>query len=280
MYQSKRKRLQTCLLLTGLLLLLNVVPTAAGLSDLLGKKEVDASERKETIERIDNIQEKLKLLQDKLRVLERRKAANEAAKRAEGASDSITKLPVQINWQPIDEATTDPGEFGLYTYLLFQGEMSDSSAVGTLEDFILTIETLPANDIPDSLANRFLVPVEKPQSMVSLGRQPYDFKLNKAYLRRLDLQDNLSIGPILVSMRKPLDPYGQTQAPAFLAVSLGHQTPQRALELAKIWHQQEKEAILSKEHEISALFFEITDGAGPTLVTHDQQRILVALPQR
>jgi hypothetical protein len=243
---SKLKRCQTGVLLIGLLLCLTVVPSVAGLNDLFGKKEIDETERKETIERIDSIQEKLKLLQDKLRVLERRKA---------------------------------PGEFGLYTYLLFKGKLSDTSSVGVLEDFILTIETLPENEIPAGLANRFLIPVEKPQSMVSLGRQPYDFKLNDAYLQRLELQDKLPPGPILVSLREPLDPYGIGDIPAFMAVSFGRQTPQRALDLAKIWHQQEKNAIPSKGHPVSELFWELIDGAGTTQVAHYQQRILVALPQ-
>ena len=116
--------------------------------------------------------------------------------------------------------------------------------------------------------------------MVSLGRQPYDFKLNETYLRRLELQNNLPVGPILVSMREPLDPYGSTNLPAFMAVSLGRQTPQRALELAKIWHQQEKEALSGKEDLVSTLFWKIIEGAGPTQVTSSQQHTLIALPQQ
>ena len=277
---SRPKRFKTCILLTGLLLLLTVVPSIAGLNDLFGKKELDETERKETIERIDSIQEKLKLLQDKLRVLERRKATKAAAQKTQGAAGSISATPVQVNWLPVDETTTNPGEFGLYTYLLFKGKLADSSAVGTLEDFILTIETLPENDIPAGLANQFLVPVEKPQSMISLGRQPYDFKLNDVYLRRLELQDNLPDGPILVSMREPIDPYGQDDVPSFLAVSFGRQTPQRALDLAQIWQRQEKDAITSKGHPISDLFWALIDGTGPTLVTNYKQQILVALPQQ
>jgi hypothetical protein len=250
------------------------------LNDLFGKKELDETERKETIERIDSIQEKLKLLQDKLRVLERRKATKAAAQKTQGAAGSISATPVQVNWLPVDETTTNPGEFGLYTYLLFKGKLADSSAVGTLEDFILTIETLPENDIPAGLANQFLVPVEKPQSMISLGRQPYDFKLNDVYLRRLELQDNLPDGPILVSMREPIDPYGQGDVPSFLAVSFGRQTPQRALDLAQIWQRQEKDAITSKGHPLSDLFWALIDGTGSTLVTSYKQQILVALPQQ
>lgn len=277
MFRSNVKKFQLGVLMSALLLLISILPATAGLSDLLGKKELDDTERQETIERIDSIQEKLKLLQDKLRALERRKAAKETALKATG---SIPVVPVQINWQPVDAETTDPGEFGLYTYLLFKGEMSDNAAVGILEDFILTIETLPENEIPTSLGNRFLVPVEKPQSMVSLGRQPYDFKLNKVYLDRLQLQDNLPDGPVLVSMRQSLDPFSQDALPAFLAVSVGRQNPQRALELAKIWHRQEKDAITVKDHPVSALFWEVIDGAGPTRVVRDQQRTLVALPQQ
>ena len=280
MYISRLKRFQACILLTGLLLLLTVVPSIAGLDDLFGKKELDETERKETIERIDSIQEKLKLLQDKLRVLERRKAATEEAKKAKGAAGALSATPVQVNWLPVDETITNPGEFGLYTYLLFKGKLADSSAVGTLEDFILTIETLPENDIPAGLANQFLVPVEKPQSMISLGRQPYDFKLNDVYLHRLELQDNLPDGPILVSMREPIDPYGQGDVPAFMAVSFGRQTPQRALDLAQIWHRQEKDAITGKGHPISDLFWALIDGTGPTLVTNYKQHILINLPQQ
>ncbi len=267
-------------LLTVLFLLLSVLPAFAGVNDLFGKKELDETERQETIERIDSIQEKLKLLQDKLRALERRKAAKTAAQKSEQSAGVLSATPVQINWQPIDDSVTNPGEFGLYTYLLFKGDLSDSSAVGALEDFILTIETLPENDIPTGLANRFLVPVEKPQSTINLGRQPYDFKLNEAYLSRLALQDQLSNGPILVSLRQPLDPYGTAQSPAFLAVSFGRQNPQRALELAKIWQNQEKDAISNKSHPISDLFWELIDGAGPTQVVRYQEHILLVLPQQ
>ena len=267
-------------LLTVLILLLTVLPAFAGVNDLFGKKELDETERQETIERIDSIQEKLKLLQDKLRALERRKAARTAAQKSEQSAGVLSATPVQINWQPIDDSVTNPGEFGLYTYLLFKGDLSDSSAVGALEDFILTIETLPENDIPAGLANRFLVPVEKPQSTINLGRQPYDFKLNQAYLSRLALQDQLSNGPILVSLRQPLDPYGTGQSPAFLAVSFGRQNPQRALELAKIWQNQEKDAISNKSHPTSDLFWELIDGAGPTQVVRYQEHILLVLPQQ
>jgi hypothetical protein len=279
MFSTGSKHFHALLLLTALLLLLSALPAAAGLNDLFGKKEIDESERKETIERIDSIQEKLKLLQDKLRVLERRKAAKDASQRAEGGTGTIAATPLQINWQPVFETTTNPGEFGLYTYLLFKGELADSSAVGVLEDFILTIETLADNDIPAGLANRFLIPVEKPQSMVNLGRQPYDFKLNEDYLRRLDLQGNLPNGPILVSVREPLDPYGLGEVPAFLAVSLGRQTPQRALELANIWHKQEKDTINVSSHPVSELFWLVVDGAGPSQVVRIKQHIQVALPQ-
>lgn len=271
---------QSWLLLTVLILLITAMPTFAGINDLFGTKELDETERQETLERIDSIQEKLQLLQDKLRALERRKAAKIAAENSEQASTLLPATPLQINWQPIDNSVTNPGDFGLYTYLLFKGELSDTSAVGALEDFILTIETLPDNDIPAGLGNRFLVPVEKPQSMVNLGRQPYDFKLNQAYLSRLALQDQLSRGPILVSLREPLDPYGTDQVPAFLAVSFGRQNPQRALEIAKIWHHQEKDAISNKNHPISDLFWELIDGAGPTQVVRYQDHILLVLPQQ
>lgn len=268
------------LLLTTLFLLLSVLPAFAGLNDLFGTKELDEKEREETIERIDSINEKLKLLQEKLRALERRKASKEAAQKAEQISGALSATPLQVNWQPVDETVANPGDYGLYTYLLFKGDLSDRAAVGALEDFILTIETLPTNDVPPGLANRFLVPVEKPQSTVSLGRQPYDFKLNETYLRRLALQDKLSNGPILVSLRQPIDPYGSGDVPAFLAVSFGRQSPQRALELAKIWHEQEKDTIANKIHPTADLFWELIDGAGTAQVARYQERILVALPQQ
>lgn len=278
MFTAKTWRLQPLVLIMIVLFTLPTLATAANLGDLFGKKELDEAEREETIERIQSIQEKLELLQDKLRALERRKAAKEAARRAEEAQGAISATPVQINWSAVDETTTDPGEFGIYTYLLFNGELSNSAAVGVLEDFILTIETLPQNDIPPVLANRFLVPVEKPQSLVSLGRQPYDFKLNETYLRRLGIPADLPDGPILVSMSQPLDPYAVDDVPPYLAVSLGQQTPERAAELARIWDQQEKDAVTNPEHPVAGLFWQVIDGAGPTEVRRNQQRITVSLP--
>jgi hypothetical protein len=280
MFFSRHIHFRNRIVLSGLLLVLMVLPATAGLTDLFGTQELDETERKETIERIQTIQEKLKLLQEKLKVLERRKAAEQAAQKAQDtAAGKISSLPVQVNWLPVDETKVNPGEFGLYTYLLFKGELSDKAAVGALEDFILTIETLPENDIPPGLANRFLVPVEKPQSMVNLGRQPYDFKLSRSYLQRLNLPGNLPDGPLLVSTGAPLDPFGSSEVPAFLAVSLGHQTPQRALELAKVWHDMEKEALPGEESVVSGLFWTVIDGAGPTQVVSNRQHTLVTLPQ-
>jgi hypothetical protein len=278
MFTAKVWRLQALVLIIIVLFTLPTLATAATLGDLFGKQEVDETEREETIERIQSVQEKLELLQDKLRALERRKAAKLAAQRAEEAKDVISATPVQINWTAVDETTTNPGEFGMYTYLLFKGELSNSAAIGILEDFILTIETLPENDIPPVLANRFLVPVERPQSLVSLGRQPYDFKLNETYLKRLGVPADLPNGPILVSMREPIDPYADDDVPLYLAVSLGHQTPERAAALARTWNQQEKNPVADAEHPVSKLFWQIIDGAGPTRVQRNQQRITVSLP--
>jgi hypothetical protein len=125
MFSLKAIRLKALFLLVFLLITTPLLCSAAGLSDLLGNKKLAEEERKETIERIESIQEKLKLLQDKLRVLERRKAAKQATQRAGAASGVIAGSPVQINWLPIDETTTDPGEFGLYTYLLFKGDLAN-----------------------------------------------------------------------------------------------------------------------------------------------------------
>ena len=278
MITAKTRRRRPLVLMITFLFALTNLANAATLGDLFGEKEVDEAERQETIERILSIQEKLELLQEKLRALERRKAAKEAVQTSEAAEGVLPATPVQVNWTPVDESTTTPGEFGLYTYLLFQGDISNSAAVGILEDFILTIETLPGNDIPPALANRFLVPVEKPQSLVSLGRQPYDFKLNETYLRRLGLGGDLPNGPILVSMRQPIDPYATDDVPPFLAVSLGHQTPERTAELAETWNQQEKDPVAVAGHPVAKLFWQVIDGAGPTRVQRNQQRITVSLP--
>ncbi len=276
---TKVLRLQTFLLLVVFLLLTAVISHAAGLNALVGKEEINEEERAETIEKIHGIQEKLKLLQDKLRVLERRKAAEEAAIRAEKAGSNIPGTPVQINWVAISETTVHPGEYGLYTYLLFNGKQDDFTSIGLLEDFILTIETLPAHDIPSGLANQFLVPVEKPQSMINLGRQPYDFRLNQAFMDRLGIKSELPKGPVLVSSSEPVDPYG-TGAPAdYVAIGMGKQSPERSAALAGIWHKQEKKATLSTEHAVTELFWQLIDGIGPVQVTRNKHNVTVALPQ-
>jgi len=278
MLKSHMRHLLKISLLSTLLIILFVLPATAGLNDLFGPKEIDEEERAQTIERIENIQEKLKLLQEKLRALERRKTYREAAKRAEETGSA--ELPnVQINWLGVDETKIDPGEAGVYTYLLFKGNVEDTEAIGMLEDFILTIETLPAAESNTSEANRFILPVEKPQSNISLGRQPYNFKLNEAYLRRLGLQDDTQNGPVLVSMTEPVDPYGIGDMPIFLAVSFGRQAPDRALELAEAWHRY-KAITGDALSTISDLFMELIEGAGPTTVVRDREKVLVNLSQQ
>jgi hypothetical protein len=251
---------------------------AASLGDLFGQEELDEEERQETIERIQTIQEKIQLLQDKLQALERRKAAEEAAKKQTEIEGTIPETPLQVNWTPVDNTTIQPGDFGIYTYLLFQGDISDQAAVGVLEDFILTIETLPENKVPSRFGNRFLVPVEKPQSVVNLGRQPYDFKLNQSYLERLGINDVFAQGPILVSSPRAIDPYGSGEVPLFMAVSLGQQPANRNFELAKVWNRQARDEMRPPEQTVSELFWQIIDRAGPTQVVKNQNQIIVTLP--
>jgi hypothetical protein len=266
-----------CIPLLIIICLITASPALA-LFGIGESKEMDEKERQETIERIEDVQQKLKLLQDKLKALERRKAAKEAAKRADQAGETTPEGPLTVNWLPVDSTVTNPGDFGLYTYLLFNGSMEDTPAVGSLEDLILTLETLPPCEVPEGLANRFLLPVERPQSAVDLGEQPYDFQLSRTYLDRLQLRDSLPKGPILVSLRKPLDPYGQSEVPAFMAVSLGRQKPGRALELAKIWHDWEKEPSEPTGHPVASLFWAVLDESGTSLVTRFDQRLLLELP--
>ncbi|MDH3998127.1 MAG: hypothetical protein OET90_04735 [Desulfuromonadales bacterium] len=262
-----------------LLLFIVATPSFALLEGLLGggDEKVNEEERQQTIERIESIQQKLKLLQEKLRVMERRKTASDT----DQSADTAPGAPLQTNWVAVDEETTQLDESGLYTYLLFNGELSDADAIGALEDFILTVETLSPNDISPALANRFLVPVEKAQSSVNLGRRPYDFDLNRTYLKRFGLhqQPLLATGPILVSLRDPVDPYGEDAPPQHMVVNFGHLEPQRTLELAKLWHTQKKSTLDSDGHAVAALLWQLLDGAGPTQVTRVQQQLLVELTQ-
>ena len=76
----------------------------------------------------------------------------------------------------------------------------------------------------------------------------------------------------------PVDPYADDDVPPYLAVSLGHQTPEKAAELARTWNQQEKNPVENPEHPVAGLFWQIIDGAGPIEVQRNQQRITVSLP--
>lgn len=259
-------------------LLLAVLPLPAQALDLTGlfksKPPLTEDERKETVERIRQVQDQLKLLQDKLRALEKRKAMEAAAKAApEGAPATVAG---EVNWQEIDQTTVKPGEFGLYTYVLFAGDETDSNALGSLEDLILTIETLPPASEPPVIGNRFLLPVEAQQSTVVLARRPYDFKLSRSYLERLGL-GSLPAGPVLVSLNEPLDPLALGMTPPFLAVALGRQEPRRTLALAKVWHGYEKAPASATGHPVADLFWQLLDGAGPTRVTRSGGTLLIDL---
>jgi len=256
------------LLLT--ILLISSSPALAVLG-LFESEPVNEQDRQQTIERIQEVQEKLKLLQEKLKAIERRKAAK-GADVAESQVSSAASAPE--NWQAIDEAAYNPGDFGVYTYILFNGGMKDTAAVGVLEDLILTIETLPVSEVPASLGNRFLVPVQLPQSNIELGRQPYDFKLNAAYLQRFGI-DRPGKGPVLISTVLPIDPYATTKVPAFLEVVFGQQTPLQTQALLERWHQYEAPKTATASHPLAGLFLKLLNEAGPTRVEHADQLLSI-----
>lgn len=243
--------------------------TALAVPTLFENKSGTEQEQVETRERIQDIQEKLKLLQEKLQVLERRKAAQQTETDETLGPD----VPSAANWQPIDETVVNPGEFGVYTYLLFVGDLEDTTAVGALEDLLLTIETLPlAEETPTKLGNRFLVPVELPQSAVRLGRGPYDFKLSEAYLRRFGLEFDRK-GPVLVSSAKPVDPYGSDTLPEFMVVNPGLLGPQQIRLLLNNWHRHETSVVNSNAHALAGLLVDLLHDTGPALVERSESRL-------
>ncbi len=248
-----------------ILLLAGATQSMAALG-IFEKKPVNEKERVETIERIQDVQEKLKLLQDKLRALERRKAAK--GETVDGA------VPSAENWQAIDEATTDPGEFGVYSYLLYAGGLDDTVAIGVLEDLILTIETLPETEVPATLGSRFLVPVEQPQSTIDLGRRPYNYALSTAYLKSLGLE-KVGTGPVLVAAAVPIDPYAVTAQPPVLAVSLEGLTPATAQQLLQRWHHYETSLTATNGHPLAGLFMTLLQDAGPTRTEVSADRLQI-----
>lgn len=228
-----------------------------------------ADERKETIDQIREAQNRLRLLQDKLRSLEKRRAAQAGALPAETADG-------EINWQAIDQANLNPGEYGLYTYLLYAGDGTDRSSREDLEDLILTIESLPENQGPAIIGNRFLVPIALRQTTVILARQPYDFNLSRACLEHLGLL-GLPEGPVLVSLNEPLDPFGRKMAPPFLAVAFGRQDPQWVQTLSRLWHGYEKSPLPATGHPLADLFWQLIDGTGPSKITRKGGKLLIDL---
>lgn len=262
-------------LMIALLLCVPFTARALDFSSMFkSKPPLTEEERKETIDRIKKVQDQLKLLQDKLRALEKRKAMEQAAKTAGEVTPET--IAGEVNWQEIDQTTVNPGESGLYTYLLCAGDETDNSVLGSLEDLILTIETLPPSTEPAAIGNRFLLPVEPRQSTVVLARRPYDFKLSRSYLERLGL-GSLPPGPVLVSLNVPLDPYGLDMAPPYLAVALGRQDPRRSLALLKVWHGFEKAPVTTPGHPVADLFWQLLDGAGPTRVVRSGGQLLIDL---
>lgn len=258
------------------ILLTSVLPTPAlGLdfTQIFTPKPLPAvDERKETIERIRETEGQLKLLRDKLRSLEKRRALDTAA----AAGADFEAVAGEVNWQAIDRTALNPGEFGLYTYLLYAGDGAGHSAREELEDLLQTIEALPEQTGPAIIVNRFLVPIAPQQTTVILARQPYDFKLSRACLERLGLT-GLPEGPVLVSLNEPLDPFGRDMAPPFLAVALGRQDPQWSLMLARIWHGYEKSPLPATGHPLADLFWQLIDGTGSTRITRNGGKLLIDL---
>ncbi|NJC87610.1 MAG: hypothetical protein FIB02_03620 [Desulfuromonas sp.] len=259
------------------ILLASILPAQAMGLDFGGifapKPPPAADERKETGERIREAQEQLQLLQDKLRALNKRRAAETAAQ--PGAIANATGAG-ETNWQAIDQANLNPGELGLYTYLLYAGDGTKPSVREELEELLLTIEALPERTEPASIGNRFLVPIAPRQTTVILARRPYDFKLSRTCLERLGLT-GLPDGPVLVSLNEPLDPFRRDMAPPFLAVALGRQDPQWSLVLFRIWHGYEKSPLPATGHPLADLFWQLIDGTGSTNITRNGGKLLIDL---
>lgn len=232
-----------------------------------------ADERRETIERIRETEDQLRLLQGRLRAIEKRRAVETAASSGTAAPESAAG---EVNWQAIDQSNVNPGEFGLYTYLLYAGDGAAHSAREEVEDLLLAIESLPERTEPTGIGNRFLVPIAPRQATVILARQPYDFRLSRACLERLGLV-GLPEGPVLVSLNEPLDPFEREMAPPFLAVALGRQDPQWGPALVRIWHGYEKSPLPATGHPLADLFWQLIDGTGSTNVSRKGGKLLIDL---
>lgn len=260
-------------------LLLVVLPLPALAFDFIGlfksKPPMVEDEREETIVQIREAQDQLMLLQYKLRTLEKQKVQKEAAGR-QGKAPQAQSGTGESNLQEVDQQHLNPGLAGVYTYLLYNGEETDTATPENLEDLILAIEKLPENTDPPVIGNRFLRPVIAQQSLVVLARRPYDFKLARTYLERLGL-GSLPDGPVLVSLTEPLDPYGKEMLPPFLAVALGNHELRRSIALAKVWHGYEKPPLPSTGHPLNDLFWQLVDGAGPIRVIRNGSRLLIDL---
>jgi hypothetical protein len=113
--------------------------------------------------------------------------------------------------------------------------------------------------------------------MINLGRQPYDFRLNQDYLDKFGITGGLPPGPVLVSSREPVDPYGAGEVPDYIAFGLGKQPPEKSASLAGFWHKQKKEAMVSSEHAVAELFWQLINGIGPVRVIRNNQNVTVAL---
>jgi hypothetical protein len=268
-----------CFYLLIVFLLMAVTPLPAFAFDFMGifksKPPVVEDERQATIEQIRETQDQLMLLQYKLRTLEKQKAQKEAATH-QGKAPQTQYGTGESNWQEIDQSHTKPGVSGIYTYLLYSSEENDTATNRNLEELILTIEKLPVNADPPAIGNRFLRPVVPQQSMVVMARRPYDFKLASTYLERLGLSE-LPDGPVLVSLPEPLDPHGKEPVPPFIAVAFGDQELRRSLALTKVWHGYEKPPLPTADHPLADLFWQLVDGAGPTQVTRNGNRLLIDL---
>jgi len=264
------KNLQFCLI-CGVLTAALLVPAAPAraILGLFEEKVVTEEERAETVERIQDVQEKLKLLQEKLRVLEQRKAAEEV-----GETGVTAKKTGDVHWQEVNEALVDPGQFGVYTYILFAGDPEDDQAIGKLEDLVLTIETLPQSDSTATLGNRFLIPLEQPVSSVELGRQPYDFGLSRAYLARFGLSPAVA-GPLLVSSTVPVDPYGTGPLRPYLTVLAGERSPTALHSLLQSWHQYQQIPSNVGSHPLGDLFLTLLKNAGPTQVEYADRSLSI-----
>ena len=193
-------------------------------------------------------------------------------------------------WGPLYKALTEKSGYGMYTYVLFKYELTDSTEEGKeitdryrviLDAITGTVDTLGDTSFyPLKETNVFYIPLMQSVPGDAALLNSYNFSLSRSYIaalskyykRKKDISKRLrrNPGPFLVSLVKPLSSYSNEEK-RLLFADLSHQNKNSIREAVEIYKERLEEKPVDRIERLKSKKLKLAD------ILQDSQECLALL---